>query len=201
MTKRVTLVPGAAGSGAFWAPIMARLPEAWDKRAIDLPGLGSIPAQPNINGYDDLVDDVAQTISIPSAIVAQSMGSYIALQLALRHPQLVTALVLAAATGGVSAASHGAAEWRADYASAYPQAAPWASSRVPDLIARAPVIAVPTLLIWATRDALSPLSIAHTLSQSMRSTTLITFDSDDHWFVHRFADEAAAAIKDFIQRT
>ena len=98
MTKRVTLVPGAAGSSAFWAPIMARLPEAWDKRAFDLSGLGPIPAQPNINSYDDVVDDVARTISIPSAVVAQSMGSYIALQLALRYPRLVTALVLAAAT-------------------------------------------------------------------------------------------------------
>jgi pimeloyl-[acyl-carrier protein] methyl ester esterase len=104
VTRRVVLLPGAAGAGAFWAPIIARLPGDWDKRAIDLPGLGAIPPQPDVNSYDDLVEHVARTISAPSAIVAQSMGSYVALQLTLRYAHLVTALVLAAATGGVSAA-------------------------------------------------------------------------------------------------
>ena len=167
VTRRVALLPGAAGAGAFWAPITARLPEDWDKRAIDRPGLGAIPPQPNVNSYDDLVEHVARTISAPSAIVAQSMGSYVALQLTLQYPRLVTALVLAAATGGVSAADHGASEWHGDYATIYPQAAPWATAHVPDLIAQIPAIAVPTLLIWATRDALSPLSVAHTLSRNM----------------------------------
>ncbi len=43
------------------------------------------------------------------------MGGFIALQLALRYPHLVTHLVLVAATGGVDMAGHGASDWRHDY--------------------------------------------------------------------------------------
>ena len=42
---RVALVPGAAGSAAFWTPITERLPDDWIVTAIDLPGLGSVPAR------------------------------------------------------------------------------------------------------------------------------------------------------------
>ncbi len=53
---RVALVPGAAGSAAFWTPITERLPEDWTVTAIDLPGLGSVPARDDIRGYDDLAE-------------------------------------------------------------------------------------------------------------------------------------------------
>src|SRR5712692_9113167 len=50
------------------------------------------------------------------------MGAYVALQLALRYPPLVTHLVPVAATGGVDMAKYGAVDWREEYATAYPQA-------------------------------------------------------------------------------
>jgi poly(3-hydroxyoctanoate) depolymerase len=196
--KRVVLRPGAAGAASFWAPIIERLPTAWHVQAIDLPGLGSVPAQPDVRGYDDLADYVARAIAAPAAVVAQSMGAYVALQLALRHPQLVTHLVLVAATSGVDVAAHGAADWRWNYAAAYPHAPDWARAQVPDLSNRLSRVAVPVLLIWPTRDALRPLSVAQALTLMIPSTSLVTFPSDDHWVVRRFADESAAAIRSFI---
>jgi pimeloyl-ACP methyl ester carboxylesterase len=132
---RVALVPGAAGSAAFWSPITERLPDDWIVTAIDLPGLGSVPARDGIRGYADLAEYVAGIVAAPSAIVAQSMGAYVALRVALRYPHLVTHLVLVAATGGIDVMKCGAVDWRSDYAGSYPQAQFWACDRVPDLSA------------------------------------------------------------------
>ncbi len=109
--RHVVLLPGAAGTASFWEPIIERLPAPWHVHAIDLPGLGSVPALPDVRSYDDLVDYVARAITAPTAVVAQSMGAYVALQLTLRYPRLVTHLVLVAATGGIDVARHGASEW------------------------------------------------------------------------------------------
>jgi 2-hydroxy-6-oxonona-2,4-dienedioate hydrolase len=198
MMKHVLLVPGAAGAAAFWDPIVARLPAAWRVRAIDLPGLGSIPTRSDVGSYDDLVNYVAPTITAPAVVVAQSMGAFIALQLTLRYPQLVTHVVLVAATAGIDIASHGGADWRDGYPSAFPHAQAWACTPVPDLSSQLGQIHVPVLLLWPTRDQLSPLSVASALASTIPSTTLVTFDSDDHWIVHRFPDQAAAAIRSFI---
>jgi poly(3-hydroxyoctanoate) depolymerase len=195
---RVVLLPGAAGARSFWNPIIERLPSTWHVQALDLPGLGSVPRQADIRSYDDLVGYATRAFAGPSAVVAQSMGAYVALQLALRHPQLVTHLVLVAATGGVDVRPFGATDWRRDYATAFPTAEEWARSPVPDLTNYLNHLAIPVLLIWATHDSLSPLPVAHALAAKIPSASIITFPSDDHWVVQRFADESAAAIQAFI---
>ena len=194
---QVLFLPGAAGAGAFWTPIVERLPKACRAEALDLPGLGSVPARADVAGYDDLVDYVARRIDAPTTLVAQSMGAYVAIELALRYPRHVTRLVLAAATGGVDMAMHGAAEWRDDYRQAFPHAEAWALAPVPDLTARIPDINIPVLLLWATADALSPMSVAHALASRIRAARLMVFRSESHWFVHDFADEIATAIRLF----
>ena len=81
---QVLFLPGAAGAGAFWTPIVERLPKACRAEALDLPGLGSVPARADVAGYDDLVRYVARKIHAPTTLIAQSMGAYIAIELALR---------------------------------------------------------------------------------------------------------------------
>ena len=189
-----TFVPGAAGQGSFWSPVAAQLPPTWQHQLIDLPGLGSVPAHPTVASYHDLVDFVAASIPTPTVLVAQSMGSFIALELALQYPELVTHLVLVAVTGGIDMSVHRATDWRASYAISYPSAQPWARDRVPDLSHRFQEIAVPVLLVWATRDPLSPLSVAKTLKSRIPGASLRTFDTDDHWLARVHAEEVAAAI-------
>jgi 2-hydroxy-6-oxonona-2,4-dienedioate hydrolase len=196
---RAVLVPGAAGSASFWDPLINRLPSDWHKHAIDLPGLGSVPSHPDVRSYDDLVEYVMRAMHGPSVVIAQSMGAYIALQLALRYPHLVTHLVLVAATGGVAVESFGGSDWREEYATAFPGAADWARSRVPDLTARLGELAIPVLLMWATDDALSPLAVAEALAAKIHSSSLVTFSSSDHWVVRSCADESAAAIRAYVE--
>ena len=197
---RVALVPGAAGSAAFWTPITERLPADWIVTAIDLPGLGAVPTRENIHSYDDLAEYVAGIVAAPSALVAQSMGAYVALRVALRYPRLVTHLVLVAATSGIDVMRCGAVDWRSDYARTYPQAQSWACDQVPDLSADLQALEMPVLLIWPTADILTPVAVAERLATTIPTTSLITFSTDDHWVVHRFPEQSAAAIRSFIQQ-
>src|SRR4030095_15098276 len=190
-----------------------QLPKTWDIDVIDLPGLGAVPARAGIGSYDDLVEYVRARTSRPSALVAQSMGAYIALSLALRYPDAVTHLVLVTATGGVDVSTRGGVDWRADYMSAFPTAEPWdrvsvsslplaepwARASVPDLTDRLHEICVPVLLIWAARDVLSPISVGRTLEARLRRASLVTLDSDDHWVARQFSADVAAAIQSFVE--
>jgi poly(3-hydroxyoctanoate) depolymerase len=189
-----TFVPGAAGQGSFWLPVIEHLPANWLARSFDLPGLGTVPARPDVSSYHDLVDLVAASIPAPSVVVAQSMGGFIALELALEYPELVTHLVLVAVAGGIDMSAHGAANWRAEYGASFPSAQPWACEAVPDLTQRLGEIAVPVLLIWATHDRLSPLSVAKAFESGIRGASLLTFETDDHWVARLHAAETAAAI-------
>ena len=193
----ITLVPGAAGLASFWDRIRERLPSDWQQRSLDLPGLGPVPARSDISSYDQLVDHIASGISVPSVVAGQSMGGFLALQLSLRHPALVTHLVLIVATGGVDMARHGAVDWRPRERTNGANPA-WTFAPVPDLSSQLGRIQIPVLLIWATRDPLSPLTMGQQLEADLPNARLITFDTDDHWVARRFPGETARAISDFV---
>lgn len=123
------------------------------------------------------------------------MGGYLALQLALRHPALVTHLVLIARSAGLNMARHRATDWRPHHRSEQPSAE-WVYAPVPDVSEQLARIAVPTLLIWATRDPISPLSVGQSLAAAIPRTRLLSFDTDDHWVARRFAHETATAIQE-----
>ena len=196
---QATFIPGAAGQGRFWSPVAERLQPKWRTCVVDLPGLGPVPARPDVSSYHDLVDFVAIGITSPTVLVAQSMGGYVALQLALRYPHRITHLVLAAVTGGVDMSLHRAADWRAEYAASHPQAQPWARDQVPDLTDQLHTITVPVLLLWPTRDPLTPLSVASAMASRLADVSLVTFDSDDHWAAIERPDQTAMTIKQFVE--
>jgi pimeloyl-ACP methyl ester carboxylesterase len=194
----LTFVPGAAGLGTFWSPVAERLPASWSRRCLDLPGLGPVPPHPDVQSYSDLTDHVARAIERPTVLVGQSMGGFVSLQLALRYPERVQRLVLAVAAGGVDMGRHGALDWRAQDHEENPERPAWARAMTPDLSSELHRIEVPVLLLWATRDALSPLGVAHELSEKLPQARLITFDTDDHWVARRFADETASALRHWL---
>jgi pimeloyl-ACP methyl ester carboxylesterase len=91
---------GAASNFAVLAPLLARrhlllVP--------DLPGHGGsepLPAAPSLAGFADRVAAVLEHEQTgPAAVVGHSMGGIVALRLAARRPELVRAVVLAAAAG------------------------------------------------------------------------------------------------------
>lgn len=195
MPTHITLIPGSAGLGSFWDPIRAELPAGWRQHTLDLPGVGPVPAQPHIQNFDQLIEHIARTREAPGIVAGQSMGGYLALQLALRHPQLVTHLVLIVASAGLDMARHRSSDWRPSHGREHHNAA-WVYEPLPDVSEQLSRIRVPALLIWATRDAISPLSVGQQLAAALPAARLLTFDSDDHWVARGFARETAAAIQE-----
>ncbi len=128
---KTLFLPGAGGSASFWRPLAERA--QLDGEFLGWPGLGNEPADPSINRIDDLVAFAASEVTEPVNIIAQSMGGYIALKLALAFPALVRSLVLAVTSGGVPMADLGGADWRANHPKSFPLKANWIAHPVDDL--------------------------------------------------------------------
>jgi Asp/Glu/hydantoin racemase len=62
-------------------------------------------------------------------------------------------------------------------------------------------INVKTLLLWATNDAISPLTVGEHLSSLIPRSRLHSFESDDHWVAREYAPEVAAAIVELATPT
>lgn len=96
-------IHGLAGSWQNW---LEQLPVfAADRRviAIDLPGFGDspMPLQTiSIGGYARIVDGLLQALDVSAAaVVGNSMGGFIAAELAIAYPSRVERLVLVSAAG------------------------------------------------------------------------------------------------------
>lgn len=99
----LVLVHGLGGAAANWLALAPLLLPGRRLIVPELPGHGGsspLPAAPSLSPYADrlglLLDHEGAT---PAAVVGHSLGGAVALRLALRRPESVSALVLAAAAG------------------------------------------------------------------------------------------------------
>jgi pimeloyl-ACP methyl ester carboxylesterase len=202
--RRVVFLPGASGDGRFWEPVASLLPADWQTSCLDLPGLGGVPANPQVVGLDGLVDFVIAQIEAfgdgaPVDLVAQSMGGVVAVQLVLRRPELVRRLVLVATSGGLNFASFDAARWQTEYRAAYPSAAAWVTEYDHDDSVAIATVQQPTLLLWAEGDAISPPTVGRRLEQLLPGAHLVVLAGGDHWFARDRAAEVAPHIRAHLQ--
>jgi 3-oxoadipate enol-lactonase len=89
MTERILLHAGVADSRMYGAQIEALAPA----RAFDLPGFGQTPLDDDTPGLRDFVRE--RLPGEPATLIGTSLGSIIALELALECPDRVAAIVLA----------------------------------------------------------------------------------------------------------
>jgi pimeloyl-ACP methyl ester carboxylesterase len=113
-TKPLVFVHGLSGSWPNWLeqlPVFAR-----DHRvvALDLPGFGHSPMPPeklSIAGYARLLDGLLDRLEIDAAaVVGNSMGGFVAAELAIVFPQRVERLVLVSAAGISTHQARGSAQ-------------------------------------------------------------------------------------------
>lgn len=190
---RVVYLPGMSGSGQFWQPVADRLPADWDHTLLDWPGLGDVPASAAVSSFDDLTRIVSNSLTEPSALVAQSMGGVVATQVALHAPQAVTHLVLCATSGGIDMT--GAVDWRPDYQAIWPNAPHWALQPPPDRTAELRRLRQPTLLLWARDDPISPTAIGRKLASVIPNATFQVIPTSNHAFVHDSPELVIDAIQ------
>jgi pimeloyl-ACP methyl ester carboxylesterase len=97
------LVHGLGGAASNWVELAPALARRHRVLALDLPGHGGsspLPAAPTLSPFADAVAAVVELEGMaPAAVVGHSLGGVVALRLALRRPDTVHALVLAAAAG------------------------------------------------------------------------------------------------------
>jgi pimeloyl-ACP methyl ester carboxylesterase len=191
---RVLFLPGAGGSADFWRPVAARLPPTWEQVHLNWPGAGDEPHDPAIAGFDDLVDRAAAALTPPTAVVAQSLGGIVAIHLALRHPDAVGRLVLAATSGGLAPGPSAPVDWRPEYRATYPNAAAWITDDRPDETPALRRVAAPTLLLWGTDDPISPPAVGRRLAELLPNAKLRLVATDDHGFAHTQPDAVAPLI-------
>jgi pimeloyl-ACP methyl ester carboxylesterase len=196
---KTLFLPGASGNASFWKPVAERtrlkgIFFAW-------PGLGAEPEHPDINGVDDLTALVRNEITEPVNIVAQSMGGVIAIKLALSMPKLVKRLVLAVTSGGVPVTDFGAMDWRPDYFTRFPRAAPWIANPTEDLSEQIPTIMAPTLLLWGGADPISPTGIGRLLLTLLPNARLCIIPGADHNLAQTHADSVAIEMQRHLLAT
>jgi pimeloyl-ACP methyl ester carboxylesterase len=99
----LVLVHGLGGAASNWLPLAPLLSRGRRLLVPELPGHGGsepLPAAPNLNVFADRLADLVEREGFSSAaVVGHSLGGAIALRLAIRRPDGVSRLVLAAAAG------------------------------------------------------------------------------------------------------
>ncbi|AWB22194.1 alpha/beta hydrolase [Methylobacterium currus] len=190
---KTLFLPGAGGSAAFWKPVAVHAD--LDGVFVSWPGLGDETPDPAVGCIDDLVALAAGQIREPIALIAQSMGGYVAIRLALAFPALVRSLVLAVTSGGVPVADLGGCDWRPGYASAFPKAAKWIADPVEDLSAQIPSIQVPALLLWGDADPVSPVAVGQRLASLLPQSRLRIIPGAGHDLAQTHAEIVAAEIR------
>ncbi|MEA2145582.1 MAG: hypothetical protein QOG59_1169, partial [Solirubrobacteraceae bacterium] len=149
---------------------------------------------PSVVGYDDLVIRAAEAVAEGSDVVAQSMGGAVAVGLALAHPRKIRRLVLVATSGGLDVNAFGAEDWRKEYASEFPDAAPWVTEHHVDHSQELGKISVPTCLIWGDADPISPVAVGRTVDATLPHSILHVVAGGTHMMAGERPDEIAALI-------
>src|SRR5262249_2092459 len=97
------LVHGLGGAASDWTGLAPHLVRSHRLLISGLPGHGGAPPVAGVSGLEPFADRVAAVAEregmLPAPVVGHSLGGMVVLRLALRRPDAVRALVLAAGAG------------------------------------------------------------------------------------------------------
>ncbi len=196
----VVYLPGASGRSSVFDGIVARLERRRPALRIDYPGLGDDKPDPAVRSAADLTGYVAERIPERVDVVAISMGSLVALGLALEHAARVRRLVLVAAAGGVDAVRLGAVDWRGAFVARRPHAPRWFVDDRSDLSDRLGRVIAPTLLVFGDRDPIAPTSVGRHLLERLPDARLEVVPGATHDIEEEAPDVVAALIEAHLRR-
>lgn len=203
LLENLIFLPGASGNIEFWQPIISLLSPDYAKKIIAYPEFGGVPAQADIQNFDDLQQYVIHSIhrfseQQPSIVVAQSMGGVFAVQMALKHPKQVKALVLVATSGGIDLSPFHVVDWREDYQLNF-SVPDWFVNHRSALDHELNKIQCPVLLIWGDQDQISPVSVGRYLEKQFKQARLEIIEGGQHDLAFEYAKQVADLIEGFIQ--
>ncbi|GAA2895659.1 alpha/beta fold hydrolase [Microbacterium esteraromaticum] len=188
---------------------------------LDLPGFGEAPEPPKTPTMERLADHVAaflQSRGIDDAVIlGHSMGSQIAAELAVRHPDVVSALVLAGPTVNSASRSIRAQAgyllwdllherpvvlWRG--AREYLRGGPNLVRKMKATIVHRPEnayprVGVPVLVVRGQRDPLAPMKWCREILDMVPDARFAEIPDHGHGTLISDSGGAAATIRDFVR--
>jgi pimeloyl-ACP methyl ester carboxylesterase len=170
----LVLVHGLGGAAANWVDVAPLLAASRRVLVPELPGHGGstpLPIVPNLAAFADRLAVVAEAEGmLPAPLVGHSLGGVVALRWALRHPEQVSSLVLAA-TAGISSATRRAKYGLRILGIIGPRrlVAPWSSSVASSALLRHFVFGH-----WGAAD---PLALSDAAVDGFLEGTLLASDS------------------------
>ena len=199
--SKLIFLPGASGSPHFWRPVSDLLVHPAARTLLGWPGFDAVPADSGFHGLSDLVDMVIRNMDQPCALIAQSMGGVIAVQAALKRPELLTHLVLAVTSGGLDMSAFHVEDWRPLFLADTPDAPPWFVDYREDLSSRIGSIRAPTLLLWGDADTISPVAVGGRLHGLLPNSSLHVLPGGRHDLVVKLASDVAPLIDEHLRNT
>ena len=193
-------LPGASGTSTAWEPIANVLAHRREAFLFAYPGLGDVPDHDDIHSLSDLVRWVASELPERCDLVALSMGSTIALRLALEYPESIRRLVLVVPCGGVDAQRFGALDWRDAFVSARPFAPRWFVTDESDYSQRLTQISAPTLLVFGEHDLIAPPAIGRFLVDGLPNAKLEVVPDASHDLEEEHPALLASLIEAHLRR-
>jgi len=195
----VAYLPGASGRSTVWEPIANVLAHRREALLFNYPGLEA-PGGEDIESLSDLTRWVASELPARCDVVSLSMGSAIALRLALEFPERVRRLVLVVPCGGVNALDFGALDWRERFLVARPHAPRWFVNDSIDFRARLANIQAPTLLVFGAEDPIAPPAIGEFLVARLQTAKLEVVADASHDLEEEHPAFLASLIEAHLRR-
>ena len=195
----VAYLPGASGRSTAWESIANVLSYRREALMFDYPGLVP-PHRDDIDSLADLTRWVAEQLPERCDVVSLSMGSALALRLALEYPERVRRLVLVVACGGVKAAAFGALDWRDAFLEDRPHAPRWFVDDTSDFSDRLSAIAAPTLLVFGAEDPIAPPAIGRFLLERLPAAKLEVVPGASHDLEEEHPAFLASLIEAHLRR-
>lgn len=196
----VAYLPGASGHSTVWEPIANVLAHRREAFLFSYPGLGDVPDNDAIRSLPDLAHWVASELPERCDVVAMSMGSTIALRLALDYPERIRRIVLVTPCGGVNAERFGALDWRDAFVAARPFAPRWFVTDKSDFTSQLGQIHAPTLLVLGEDDPIAPPAIGQFLVEQLPNARLEIVSDATHDLEEEHPAFLASLIEAHLRR-
>ena len=174
----LVLVHGLGGAASNWVELIPLLSGRHRLLVPDLPGHGGSTPLPAVSGLQPYADRVALVAEregmLPASFVGHSLGGMVVLRLALRRPDDVRALVLAAAAG-LSVGSIWGREILSFFTSVRPGRL---AARYRKLVSRSPFLRRAVFGLFAVAD---PVALSDRAVEGFLGPQLMHTDIDSAW--------------------
>lgn len=217
----VVLVHGLSGSSLWWKRNIPALASSYRLYLVDLPGFGSMAspfARFELKDASAWLFRWMQTVGIAQAhLIGHSMGGYICLQVAARHPAAVSRLVLISPAVRAQArhifgyvrpllgtvrhlTPHFLPILLYDTLRAGPVTILRAVNDLLSVEARQELraVSVPTLLVWGAHDTLVPPSTGSVMLREMPQARLLQLERCGHVSMFEQAEQFNRAVLAFL---